>query len=351
VRWAHCVIIGFAAHDTKIKRLFEYENIKSEPHEILVQNINSYLVAGDDVVMHSRKKHIQSNAPEITFGSMPNDGGNFLFDNDEKEEFIHLEPNSSKYIKRYMGAEEFINNKSRWCLWLKNCTPNELKIMPKVLERVEKVKEARNNSNREATNKLAKTPTLFGEDRQPNSKYIIIPSITSENRNYIPIGFLEPDIIVSNRCHFVENATLYHFAILTSLIHNDWMRYIAGRLKSDYLYSAEIVYNNFPFPCHPELDSGSQIADQVRNDKTKIETLAQAILDARAEFPDSSLADLYNPLTMPPKLLKAHEALDKAVDKLYRKEGFKSDTERVAHLFELNRTLTSLVREEKKAKK
>lgn len=185
----HCVIIGFAAHDTKVKRLFEYENIKSEPHEIVVQNINSYLVAGDDGVMYSRKKHIQSNVPKITFGSMPNDGGNFLFDNNEKEEFIQIEPNASQYIKRYMGAEEFINNKFRWCLWLKNCNPNELKMMPKVLERVEKVKEARNSSNREATKKLAKTPTLFGEDRQPNSKYIIIPSITSENRNYIPIGW------------------------------------------------------------------------------------------------------------------------------------------------------------------
>lgn len=336
----HCVIIGFAAHDTKIKRLFEYENIKSEPHEIVVQNINSYLVAGDDGVMYSRKKHIQSNVPKITFGSMPNDGGNFLFNNNEKEEFISLEPKSSQYIKQFMGAEEFVNNKLRWCLWLKNCLPNELILMPKVLERVEKVKEARNSSNREATKKLAKTPTLFGEDRQPNSKYIIIPSITSENRNYIPIGFLEANIIVSNRCHFVENATLYDFGILTSLMHNDWMRYIAGRLKSDYLYSAEIVYNNFPFP--------QEITDKQRE---QIGTLAQAILDARTEFPDSSLADLYSPLTMPPKLLKAHEALDKAVDKLYRKEGFKSDTERVAHLFELNKQLTSLIVDDGKKKK
>jgi hypothetical protein len=156
----------------------------------VVQNIYSYLVAGDDGVLHSRKKHFQSNVPKITFGSMPNDGGNFLFNNNEKEEFIHQEPNASNYIKRYMGAEEFINNNG-WCLWLKNCTPNELNTMPKVLERVEKVKEARNSSNREATKKLAKTPTLFGEDRQPNSKYIIIPSITSENRNYIPIGFFQ----------------------------------------------------------------------------------------------------------------------------------------------------------------
>jgi len=337
-----CVIIGFAAHDSKTKRIFEYETPISEPHEIIVQNINPYLVNGDDFFITSKRKHIQANIPKIIFGSMPNDGGNFIFTEDKKDEFLSVEPNAKKFLRPYTGAEEFINAKKRFCLWLKDCSPNELSSIPRVLERVNNVKTLRSQSKRAATQKLSKIPMLFGEDRQPDSDYLLIPRVSSERRAYIPIGFMYQAMIANDQVLIIPNATLYYFGILTSKIHNDWMRYVCGRLKNDYRYSNEIVYNNFPFPCHPELDSGSQIADQARNDKTKIETLAQTILDARTQFPDSSLADLYNPLTMPPKLLKAHEALDKAVDKLYRKEGFKSDTERVAHLFELNRTLTSL---------
>ncbi|MDD3468079.1 MAG: N-6 DNA methylase [Campylobacterales bacterium] len=328
----YCVIIGFAAHDTTNKKLFEYETVKSEPHEIVVNNINPYLVAGSDFFVSSKRSHIQNFVPQIVFGSMPNDGGNLLFTEEEKEEFLKLEPKADKYIKPLISAKEYLNGKNRYCLWLKDCPPNELKAMPKVLERVENIRKLRSESNREATQKLAKTPMLFGEDRQPDSSYILIPLHSSENRAYVPFGFFNSNSIANNSTAIIPNATLYHFGILTSLMHNDWMRYVCGRIKSDYRYSNEIVYNNFPFPL--------EVSEKQKAD---IEALAQKVLDARAEFPDSSLADLYNPLTMPPRLLKAHEALDKAVDKLYRKEGFKSDTERVAHLFELNQKLTSLV--------
>lgn len=333
----YCVIIGFAAHDTTNKKLFEYETVKSEPHEIVVNNINPYLVAGSDFFVSSKRSHIQNSVPQIVFGSMPNDGGNLLFTEEGKEEFLKLEPKADKYIKPLISAKEYLNGKTRYCLWLKDCPPNELKAMPKVLERVENIKKLRGESNREATKKLAKTPMLFGEDRQPDSDYVFIPRHSSENRAYLPIGFFTKNHIAGDTGLSIPNATLYHFGILTSLMHNDWMRYVCGRIKSDYRYSNEIVYNNFPFPL--------EVSEKQKAD---IEALAQKILDARAEFPDSSLADLYNPLTMPPKLLKAHEALDKAVDKLYRKEGFKTDTERVAHLFELNQKLTSLVVDEPK---
>ncbi|MBS4068635.1 MAG: methylase [Sulfurimonas sp. RIFOXYD12_FULL_36_11] len=340
VAQVYCVIIGFAGFDIKAKRLFEYESVKSEPHEIEVSNINPYLVNGDDFFIISRRKHIQNFIPQIVFGSMPNDGGNLLFTDEEKSEFLNLEPKAELYMKPLISAKEYLNGKTRWCLWLKDCSPNELKSMPKVLERVENIKKLRSESSREATKKLAKFPALFGEDRQPESDYILIPLHSSENREYIPIGFFNKDVIANNSTGVVPHATLFHFGILTSKMHMDWVRYVAGRLKSDYRYSNEIVYNNFPFP--------SEISDK---QKEQIETIAQNILTIRTEFEGASLADLYNPLTMPPKLLKAHETLDKAVDKLYSKTGFKTDTERVAHLFELNKKLTSLIVEDKPKKR
>jgi len=336
----HCVIIGFANFDVKVKRLFEYENMKSEAHEIIVENICPYLIAGNDYFISSKKQHIQNEVPQIIFGSMANDGGNFIFDSNEKEEFIKIEPNSEKYFFEFIGSEEFINNSKRWCIWLKGCSPQELKVMPHVLERVENVRKLRSESKREATQKLAKFPTLFGEDRHPNNDYLVIPRVSSENRKYIPIGFISKTTIASDRLQIIPEATLYLFGILTSFMHMVWTNVTCGRLKSDYNYSNQIVYNNFPFPLHV-----NEAQEQ------SIEKLAQAILDARAQFSSASLADLYHPLTMPPILLKAHEALDKAVDKLYKKEGFKTDTQRVAHLFELNRSLTSLVVEEKPKKR
>lgn len=336
----YCIIIGFASFDIKAKRLFDYETIASDPHEIKVENINPYLVNGEDFFLQSRRTHIQSSIPPIAKGSQPTDGGNLLFSDDEKNEFLKKEPNAEKFIRPLLGAKEFLNGEKRWCLWLLDANPTELKQLPFVLERVEAVRKFRLASPKIPTQKQASTPTIFTEIRQPKSSFLLIPSHSSENRMYIPIGFFNQDIIATNANLVIPNATLYHFGILTSKMHNDWMRYVCGRIKSDYRYSNEIVYNNFPFPLH--------VSD---TQKETIEKLAQIILDARAQFPSASLADLYNPLTMPPKLLKAHEALDKAVDKLYKKEGFKTDTERVAHLFELNRSLTSLVVEEKAQKR
>jgi len=340
VAQVYCVIIGFAGFDIKVKRLFEYESVKSEPHEIEASNINPYLVDGDDFFVISRRKHIQNSIPQIVFGSMPNDGSNLLFTDEEKNEFLNLEPKAKSYMKPLISAKEYLNGKTRWCLWLKECLPNELKSMPKVIERVENIRKLRSDSLREATKKLAKFPALFGEDRQPESDYIFIPRVSSENRDYIPMDFFTKDFICGDTGLAVPNATLFHFGVLTSKMHMDWVRYVAGRLKSDYRYSNEIVYNNFPFPL--------EVTDK---QKEQIETLAQNILTIRKEFEGASLADLYSPLTMPPRLLKAHETLDKAVDKLYRKEGFKTDTQRVAHLFELNKKLTSLIVEDNPKKR
>ena len=336
----HCVIIGFSNFEIAKKRLFEYEKIDGEPHEVVVNDISPYLLPNQFSLLTNRSKPI-SNVPQMNFGSMPRDGGNLIFTDNEKIEFIKLEPMAEKYIRPYTGAEEFLNNKKRWCLWLVDANPMELSKLPNVLARVEATKKFRLDSKAEATRKFAKIPTLFCQIAQPSSDFLLVPSVSSEKRKYIPIGFLSQTIIANNLVFVIPNATIYHFGILSSNIHNEWMRTVAGRLKSDYRYSKDIVYNNFPFPLEV---TGKQ--------KEQIETIAQNILTIRTEFEGASLADLYNPLTMPPKLLKAHETLDKAVDKLYSKTGFKTDTERVAHLFELNKKLTSLiVEDEKKSKK
>jgi hypothetical protein len=230
-------------------------------------------------------------------------------------------------------GEEFINGISRWCLWLKDISPAELRTMPKVMQRVEAVKAMRLASTKAATVELASTPTLFGEIRQPNSpRYLAIPKVSSERRNFIPIGYLDASVVCGDKIFFVSDANLFTFGILNSTMHNAWMRYTCGRLKSDYSYSNTIVYNNYPWPDEP--------SDKQR---AAIEAAAQAVLDARAQFPQSSLADLYDPLTMPPALVKAHQALDRAVDACYRKAAFTSDAQRVEFLFELYQQLTSLL--------
>jgi len=256
-------------------------------------------------------------------GNKAIDGGNLIFTDSEKDDFIKLEPNSEKFFRQFIGSEEFINNKSRWCLWLVNVDPKELKIMPYVLERVQNVKELRERSPDKQARILANYPTTF-RDKQNPTNALIIPLVSSESRKYIPFGFIDKSIIPSNLCSFISNAELYHFAILTSLMHMTWVKYVCGRLESRYRYSNTIVYNNFPWPENP-------------TDKQKegIEAAAQKVLDVRAEFPGSSLADLYNPLTMPPALVKAHNELDKAVDMAYRQQPFANETKRIEYLFEL----------------
>ena len=255
---------------------------------------------------------------------MPNDGGNLIIEADEYDDFIANEPLALPYIKRFVMGEEFINNLLRYCLWLDGIAPSELKKMRLVLERVEKCRLKRESSTREATRKLATSPTLFGEIRQPKEKYIAIPAVSSERRQYIPIAFLEADVIAGNKVFTIANAELYHFGILTSDVHMAWVRTVCGRLKSDYNYSNTIVYNNFPWP------------NPTDKQRQAIEVAAQGVLDIRQPYLDrgESLAQLYDPNLMPPELAKAHRTLDSAVKKAYGGKGFASEAERVADLME-----------------
>ena len=317
------IIIGFASFDTTNKKIFEYENIKAEAHEKIVKNITPYLVEGDDIVIEKRRKPI-CDVPNISFGSMPNDGGNFLLTDEEKEELIKQEPLSEKYIKPLLSASEFLNGKNRWCLWLEDLNPNDLKSMSLVKQRVENVKKLREESSREATKKLAEYPTLFGEIRQPKSEYIGIPLNTSGNRIYIPFGYFPKDFISNNTMSVVAKSSLFHFGVLTSIMHMSWIKYICGRIKSDYRYSNELVYNNYPFP--------KNVSEK---QKKAVEEKAQNVLNIRSQFSDCSLADLYDPFSMPPNLKKAHQELDRAVDNCYGSKLFKNDKERIEFLFGL----------------
>jgi type I restriction-modification system DNA methylase subunit len=319
----HVVIIGFGLVDKRNKYLFEYESIASEPQVRRVKNINPYLLEGKDMVIVKRRTPLCM-VSEISFGSMPNDGGNFLLTDDEKHDLIINEPESVKYIRPLLSAHEFLNGKTKWCIWLKEANPNDLKSLKSIQTRVKNVKALRESSSRLATQKLAMFPTLFGEIRQPKSRFILIPLNSSMNRKYIPMGFFEPNNIPNNTCSAIDNATLFEFGVLQSIIHMSWVNYTCGRIKSDFRYSNEIVYNNFPWPKNP-------------SDKNKklVEEKAQQVLDVRLKYPESSLADLYDPLLMPPDLVKAHQELDKAVDQCYRPQPFTSEMARIEYLFEL----------------
>lgn len=321
VAGVHCVIIGFALFDKTEKRIFEYDDIKGEPNESSVHDINPYLIEAANIIIESRTKAL-SISPDMIWGNKPVDGGHLIMNDTEKNELINQDPNAAQYIKRMLDARSFIHNENRWCLWLVDISPNELKRMPAVLKRIAAVKDSRLASVDEGAQKLAQRPAEFRDTHNPDS-FLVIPSITSENREYIPIGFFDSNIIANNRLHMVVDATLYDFGILTSGMHMAWMRTVAGRLESRYSYSKNVVYNNFIWP------------EANEKERAEVEKLSQAILDARAQFPDSSLADLYDPLTMPPALAKAHKALDRYVDRLYDKKGFTTDALRVAHLFEL----------------
>jgi hypothetical protein len=353
----HCVIIGFGAFDVEKKTIYEYEDIRGEAHAVAARNINPYLVDAPDVVLVNRQHPICA-VPEIGIGNKPIDGGHYLFTPEEKAEFLQREPQAARWFRRWIGADEFINNYERWCLWLGDCPPDELRRMPEAMKRVEAVRELRLASKSAPTQKLAATPTRFHVEYIPKEAYLLIPRVSSERRTFIPIGFMQPDTLTSDTSLTIPHATLYHFGILTSTMHMAWVRYTCGRLKSDYRYSAGIVYNNYPWPDEP--------TDKQR---AAVEAAAQAVLDARAQymFPSpasgrgvggegervsaansASLADLYDPLTMPPALVKAHQALDRAVDASYRKAAFSNDAQRVEFLFERYQQLTSLLPTEKK---
>ena len=318
----HCVIIGFSAFEDDNKKFIFDGNKRIE-----VKHINPYLNQGNTVFIDSRTKPL-CKVPEIRFGSMPRDGGNFILTSEEKNKIEKSEPEIAQYIHSYLGASEFLHGKSRYCLWLKDANPTDIRKSPFIKGRIEKVKIFREASKAEGTRKFAKTPTLFAQIAQPDSSYIAIPKTSSQRREYIPMGFLDESVIASDLLFLIPNATLYNFGVLSSNTHNAWVRIVAGRLKSDYRYSKNIVYNNFPWPV---------IDDKA---KAKIEKTAQGILDARKLYPNSSLADLYDPLTMPIELRKAHEANDKAVLKAYGLKPSASEAEIVQHLFEMYEQLT-----------
>jgi hypothetical protein len=335
----HCVIVGFSYQNISPKWLFDYESLRGEAHRIEAANINQYLVDASNVQLKNRKSPICNVSP-LSFGSMPNDGGYLLLTDDEKKKILHEEPELELCVREFKGAKEFINSIPRWCLWLVDVSPSILKGSQQLRNRIESIRALRSASKRPATKKLAQTPALFGEIRQSETEYLLIPRHSSEARTYVPIGYLSQDVICGDSNLQISNASLFEFGVITSLMHNAWMRTVCGRIKSDYRYSVNIVYNNFPWP----LESSDEKIQTV-------EEKARAVLDARAEFSDASFAELYDPLSMPSVLLKAHQALDKAVDAAYGKRSFKSEAERVAFLFELYQKYTSLLPPEKKAKR
>ncbi|MBR7008436.1 MAG: class I SAM-dependent DNA methyltransferase [Ruminococcus sp.] len=319
----HCVIVGFSRKAGKTqKKLFDSDNELK-----ICKNISPYLTDSPSIFIESRSVPLCRVSP-IRFGSMPRDGGGFVLSEDQRLELIKKEPLAEKWIRPYVGAIEFLNNKKRYCLWLVGASPAEIKSCPTVLKRIDAIREFRASSKAAGTRKFAETPTLFCQIAQPDTDYIIVPKTSSGKRKYIPLGFMDKNTIASDLVFLIPNGTLYEFGVLCSNVHNAWMRTVAGRLKSDYRYSKDIVYNNFPW-CSPTPEQ-----------KAKIEQTAQAILDARALYPDCSLADLYDELTMPPELRKAHQANDKAVMQAY---GFKPDmpeSDIVAELMKMYQKLT-----------
>lgn len=334
----YCVIVGFANFDTTKKIIYEYEDISGEPHIISATNINPYLVDAKNLLIEKQSNPICS-VPKMSFGNMPLDGGYLLLSDDEKKEFILKEPKSEKYIKPLISAYEFLNGRKRWCLWLVDANPADLRQLPEIMKRIEAVKKFRLNSIAPSTQKFASEPSLFRDRNRPNS-FILIPSTTSENRSYIPMGFFELMEIANNSCHIVPNSNKYHFGVLTSIMHMAWVKDICGRLESRYRYSKDIVYNNFPWPENPS-----------EKQTNAVEKAAQAVLDARAMYPTSSLADLYDPLTMPAPLVKAHQQLDKAVDLCYRPQPFTTEAKRMEFLFDLYEKYTRDLFTKEKPKK
>lgn len=319
----HCVIVGFSYAESKLHKVIFEGN--GEPK--IVNNINAYLIDADDIFVASRK-HPISNVPEIGIGNKPIDGGYYLFEKDEMDEFVRKEPKATKYFRPWYGAREFINQAPRYCLYLGNCTPKELKGMPECLKRIEAVREYRLNSSSAGTRKIAETPTKFHVSNFPKGNYLVIPQVSSERRRYIPIGYMDENVLCSDKVRIMSGGSLYHFGILESNVHMAWMRAICGRLKSDYSYTVNHVYNNFPW-CNP--------TDKQRE---TIEKTAQGILDARALYPDSSFADLYDPLTMPAELRKAHVANDKAVMAAYGFSTKMTEADCVAELMKMYQELT-----------
>ena len=324
-----CVIIGFASFDKASKRIFDYADPNSDPVEIIAKQINPYLVDAEIVLIESRSKPI-CDVPELKFGSMPNDDGNYLLTEEEKVELLKKEPNANRFIRPILSSYEFLNGKDRYCLWLIDAQPEEIRALPEIRRRVDAVRKFRESSKREATVKLADSPSLFGEIRQPESNYVLIPRHSSETRKYIPIAIFDTSYIASDSCVTMPNATLYHFGVLQSIMHMTWTKQICGRIKGDYRYSNNVVFNNFIWPESPSEKQKQRVEDAARN-----------LLEIRARFKKATLADLYDPNAMPKTLLDAHNQLDSVVDSCYRQKKFSTDLERLDFLFALYKKYTS----------
>jgi hypothetical protein len=328
----HVVIVGFGLHDVAQKRIYDYEADPAHPVVSLAKNISPYLVEGPDRAVTNQTAPL-CKVPKMSWGNKPTDGGHFLLSRDERADLIAAEPGAKQFIRPYMGGQDFINNQERYCLWLKDAPPAVLRTLPRVLARVEAVRKFRLASTAASTRAYAEFPTLFRQIAQPDSEYLAIPEVSSENRNYIPIAYVSRDVICANTVQFIPGATRFHFGVLTSAMHMTWMRTVCGRLKSDYRYSNTLVYNNFPWPAPTDAQ------------KAKVEEAAKQVLAARARhLPPrglATLADLYDPATMPPELVTAHADLDRAVERCYRAEKFHADRERVEHLFSLYEKLTA----------
>ena len=325
----HVVIIGFGAFDVQSKRIYDYEPGSAAATVTPARNISPYLVEGGDTALQNRE-HPISEVPEMQFGSMPNDGGNLLLSDSERMKLLEDEPEARQFIRPLLSAQEYLHGEKRWCLWLKDVPPQAIRKIPEVRRRVEAVRAYRVASKRETTANLANYPTLFGEIRQPTTEFVLIPRHSSETRRYIALSYFPPDYVPSDSCLFMERATLYHFGVLSAAMHMAWVKQVCGRLESRYRYSNKLVYNNFPWPEAP-----------TAKQRAAVEAAAQGVLDARKKFPSDTLADLYDPLAMPPELVKAHANLDRAVDLCYRPQPFENDRQRVEHLFALYEKLTA----------
>lgn len=320
----HVIIVGLSGR-SKTRQL--YQQVDGQWHSKLVVNISPYLVEGSNIAVVGKTKPMVSGVPLLLFGNKPTDGGHLLMNRAERDALLRQEPRAARWIKKVLGADEFLNGKERWCLWLVGITDAELQSMPQVYNRVQKVAKTRRKSPDKGAQKMAERPHQFRDLNNPDD-YILIPSISSARRTYVPIGFFDANVISTNKNFILPNGSLYEFAILTSLMHNDWMRLVAMRLKSDYSYGNKVVYNTFPWPDVTDVQRKSLIA------------LAKTVLLTRENYPESTLAELYDPLKMPVDLLEAHQALDKAVDRLYRDKPFKDATERLSCLLERYETLT-----------
>ncbi len=325
----HVVIIGFGILPPNQRVLFDYDGATGDPQAIQVGRINPYLIDGSNLLIQNRYAPI-CDCPEVTYGSFALDDGHYTLSPEERSEIIRECPAAKKYIRPFIGGRELIHSEERYCLWLKDADPSEIKTMRPVVQRIEAVQKWRNGRGRETTRELAKTPMLFAEIRQPTSGYLAFPTLSSVRRRYVPIAYLQSNVIASNQVYVIAGASLFHFGVVHSEMHMAWIRQVGGRFKSDYRYSASLTYNNYPWP-----------TDATDKQRAAVEAAAQAVLDARAKYPTSTLADLYDPLTMPAPLLKAHQELDRAVDRCYRPDPFPSDRHRVEYLFALYEKITA----------